>query len=47
MIITEPETRKMDEMRAKVLELQLLRFAMRQNVVGGSGIRKYFQFNSD
>ena len=37
----------MDEIRAKVLELQLSRFAMRQNVVGGSGIRKYFQFNSD
>ena len=37
----------MDEIRAKVLELQRSRFAMRQNVVGGNGIRKYFQFNSD
>ena len=37
----------MDEIRAKVLQLQRSRFAMRQNVVGGNGIRKYFQFNSD
>ena len=36
----------MDEIRAKVLELQRSRLAVRQNVVGGNGIRKYFQFNS-
>ena len=36
----------MDEIRAKVLELQRSRLAVRQNLVGGNGIRKYFQFNS-
>ena len=36
----------MNEVRAKVLELQRSRSAMRQNIVGGNRIEKYFQFNS-